>query len=63
MKLRYVGEYAGTVPWLGIDVKPGDEIDVSAEDGEKLLKTKQFESVLAVTLTEKKEEEPEEGGE
>lgn len=53
MKLRYIGKYAGSIPWLRRNLKPGDEIEVSEEQGKKLLSTRQFESItMEGTLTE-----------
>ena len=45
MKVKYIGTYEGTVPWCGITVKPGDEVEVSDEVGKQLLTTGQFVEV------------------
>ena len=45
MKVRYIGNYEGTVPWCGIHVKPGEVKDVPDDIGKQLLTTGQFEEV------------------
>lgn len=55
MKVKYKGNYAGVVPWLGRQVAPGDEIEVSDEQGEKLIATGQFEKKRKIKSKEKPE--------
>jgi len=49
VKLRYVGTYKG-VTVTGHNVSPGDIIEVTEEDAERLLLTGQFEHVVEEEL-------------
>lgn len=45
MKVKYVGNYEGNVPWCNLAVKPGDIKDVPDDIGKQLLTTGQFEEI------------------
>ena len=45
VKVKYIGNYEGTVPWCGLHVVPNEVKDVPDDIGKQLLTTGQFEEV------------------
>jgi len=53
MKLKYIGNYTGIVPWLRRTFKPGEEFDEPNEEvAKKLLATGQFKQIVSERSTE-----------